>query len=82
MIIAQPIHQQTPVRARQKFIDHVYFGNISVDIFSDALGFLLIFIACLNLAKVNNRFKYGSVTTLFALILHIVILALPFSLTE
>ena len=61
-----------------KVIDHVYFGNISVDIFSDALGFLLIFIACLNLAKVNNRFKYGSVTTLFALILHIVILALPF----
>lgn len=63
-----------------KVIDHVYFGNISVDIFSDALGFLLIFIACLNLAKVNNRFKYGSVTTLFALILHIVILALPFFL--
>lgn len=63
-----------------KVIDHVYFGNISVDIFSDALGFLFIFIACLNLAKVNNRFKYGSVTTLFALILHIVILALPFFL--
>lgn len=63
-----------------KVIDHVYFGNISVDIFSDALGFLLIFIACLNLAKVNNRFKYGSVTALFALILHLTILALPFFL--
>ena len=82
MIIAQPIHQQTPVQSTAKVIDHVYFGNISVDIFSDALGFLLIFIACLNLAKVNNRFKYGSVTTLFALILHIVILASSILLTE
>lgn len=63
-----------------KVIDKIYFGNISVDIFSDALGLILIFIACFFLSKSVERFKLGMFSSICALFLHILILILPFFL--
>ena len=61
-----------------KVIDKVYFGTVHIDIFNDGLGFILIFIACFLLKKVNKKFSYGSLSAFCGLILHILLKALPF----
>ncbi len=63
-----------------KVINNIYFGNISVDIFNDSLGFILIFISCFFLGKSIKRFKLGMFSSLCALFLHILIFVLPYFL--
>ena len=61
-----------------KVIDKVYYGNIRVDILSDFVGFLLIFIACINLGITGKRFKLAALSSVCAFLLKGMLFALPF----
>lgn len=63
-----------------KVIDKVFYDNIHVDIFSDLIGFILIFIACVLLKKVNKKFIFCSLCAFCGIILRIILKSLPFVL--
>lgn len=70
--------QNTTTQQGAKVIDKIYFENIEVDIFSDFIGFLLIFIACFGLKKSSRKFNGAATTSIFAIILHSILFMLPF----
>lgn len=59
-------------------IDKVFFKNMQIDILNDFLGYLLIFIACIDFSKSSSRFKMGVISAATGFIIHGVIVALPF----
>lgn len=61
-----------------KVIDKIYLENIEIDIFNDFVGFLFILIACLRLKKCSRRFSGAVATSIFAMVLRVIIFMLPF----
>lgn len=70
--------QNTITQQGAKVIDKIYFKNIEIDIFNDLVGFLLIFISCFGLKKASRKFGGAAATSIFAIILHIILFTLPF----
>lgn len=61
-----------------KVIDQVFYKNIRIDIFNDFAGFLLIALACFKLDIASRKFRFASLCAVGGLVLHGVIVALPF----
>lgn len=70
--------KQNYMSTQATVINNIYYKNLQVDCLNDFAGFLLILIACLGLKKCSRLFSFGSLTALGALIIHGLIVSLPF----
>ncbi len=61
-----------------KVIDKVYFKEVQFDILSDFVGFLLIIVGCILLAKCSKRFKLAILCAVAGIIVHGIMFSLPF----
>ena len=77
-VIISDNSQQNYMSSQATVINNVYYKNLQVDCLNDFVGFLLIFIACIGLKKSSRLFSYGTLTSLGALIIHGLIVSLPF----
>lgn len=61
-----------------EFVDDVFFQGVRIDIFSDMVGFVLIAIACLLLAKYKFLFRPAFLFAIISIVLKLALTAFPF----
>lgn len=76
------INQQKGIKSSApkitKVIDKVYFKNVQIDILNDFVGFILILIGSILLVKCARQFKLAILASISGIIVHGIMLALPF----
>lgn len=76
------INQQKGIKSSApkftKVIDKVYFKNVQFDIFSDFVGFLLILIGSILLARCAKQFKLAILASISGILVHGIMFSLPF----